>query len=173
MSTISRADVAAGDPGDHRPDPVELATRPGASPLEPVTGPLPVVDLDDGHLHVTTRREVTIVSIDGGLDHDLSASILPSFADVVGTAKAVVVELDHVTLLDPPRCLAASSPAGSPVAWCSTAGQFRPGWWCSTASPTPSRRESSRPAATAPAGRSQADRSPAVPRRQVSGGREP
>lgn len=90
MSTISR---------DHR-DPAEMATRPGATELEAVTGPLPVVDLQDGHLHVTTRRDVTIVSLDGGLDDALAGTVVPTLADVVGPAAAVVLDLDRVTLID-------------------------------------------------------------------------
>ena len=99
MSTTIRDTVASGDHGRRR-DPAELATRPGASEIEAVTGPLPVVDLQDGHLHVTTRREVTIVSLDGGLDDALAETVVPVLAEVVATARAVVLELDHVTLID-------------------------------------------------------------------------
>jgi anti-anti-sigma regulatory factor len=101
MSTISRDVADTGDRADHhRIDPARMATRPGASDLEAVTGPLPVVDLEDGHLHVTTRRDVTILSLDGGLDDQLAASIVAGIEAVLAGARAVIVELDHVTLLD-------------------------------------------------------------------------
>ena len=117
MSTISR---------DHR-DPAELATRAGASELEAVTGPLPVVDLQDGHLHVTTRRDVTIVSLDGGLDDALAATVLPALVDVVGAAAAVVAELDHVTILDRTaleRVLDVLEALGPDVPRCLVAGRL-------------------------------------------------
>lgn len=95
MSTInheheSLADTAVADMG----------TRTGASELEPVTGPMPVVDLGDGHLHVSTRRDVTIVALDGGLDDAMATCITRPLASVVAGAQAVVVDLDRVTLLD-------------------------------------------------------------------------
>jgi hypothetical protein len=104
MSTITPDAVAtdAGGPerGFGRLEAASMGTRSGATDIEAVTGPLPVVDLGGGHLHVTTRREVTIVSLDGGLDDALAADIVDTFTDVVAGAAAVVLELDHVTLLD-------------------------------------------------------------------------
>lgn len=108
MSTIT-PDTIGPDSGEHpavpdeeplRLDPATMGTRSGASDLEPVTGPLPVVDLDDGHVHVTTRREVTIIALDGGLDDTLAAQVVDTLADLVSDATAVVVDLDRVTLLD-------------------------------------------------------------------------
>lgn len=108
MSTITPHAAAPSDiPGPGIPEPdlsgpdvADVGTRTGASDLDSVTGPLPVIDLDDGHLHVCTRRDVTIVEIDGGLDHTLAGSIVPSLDDIVAGASAVVLDLDRVTLLD-------------------------------------------------------------------------
>ena len=108
MSTIT-PDTIGPDSGEHpavpsasppRVDPATMGTRSGASDFEPVTGPLPVIDLDDGHVHVTTRREVTIIALDGGLDDALAAQVVDTIADLVSDASAVVVDLDRVTLLD-------------------------------------------------------------------------
>ena len=80
-------------------DPAAMATRPGASDIEKVTGPMPVLDLE-GHLHVATRRGVTIVAVDGGLDDALADSLAPALRAAVADAGAVVLDLDRVTLLD-------------------------------------------------------------------------
>jgi anti-anti-sigma regulatory factor len=108
MSTIT-PDTIGPDSGEHpaipdepeiRLDPATMGTRSGATDLEPVTGPLPVVDLDDGHVHVTTRREVTIIALDGGLDGTLADQVVDTVAGLVADASAVIVDLDHLTLLD-------------------------------------------------------------------------
>lgn len=129
MSTISPDHVNQGPAGT---DPRALATRPGASELETVTGPLPVLDLEEGHLHVTSRRDVTIVAIDGGLDDELAGSLVDPLREVLADAGAVVVDLDRVTLLDrsaleqvcavveelpdcTPRCLVAGRLSGRMV----------------------------------------------------------
>ena len=65
-----------------------------------VTGPLPVLDLADGHLHVTTRRDVTLVEVDGGLDDALADELVPLLGAAVDDAGAVALDLDHATLLD-------------------------------------------------------------------------
>jgi anti-anti-sigma regulatory factor len=80
-------------------DPAAMATRPGASDIEAVTGPMPVLDLD-GHLHVASRRGVTIVAIDGGLDDALARSLVPAIRTAAAGASAVILDLDQVTLLD-------------------------------------------------------------------------
>lgn len=80
-------------------DPSTMANRSGASAREPPTGPLPIVDLAEGHLHVTRRRNVMIASIDGGLDDDLAASLVPTLTELAGSAEAVVLEVDQTTLL--------------------------------------------------------------------------
>ena len=98
MSTIS-PDAAERADG-LRCDPASLATRRGASDLEAVTGPMPVVDLGDGHLHVSTRRGATIVEVDGGLDDDMVVTVVDALERVVAGAEAVVVDLDRATLLD-------------------------------------------------------------------------
>ena len=108
MSTIT-SETIGPDSGEHpavpsasppRVDPATMGTRSGASDLEPVTGPLPVVDLDDGPVHLTTRRDVTIIALDGGLDDALAARVAETIAGIVADATAVVVDLDRVTLLD-------------------------------------------------------------------------
>lgn len=65
-----------------------------------VTGPVPVLDLADGHLHVSTRRGVTLVEIDGGLDDDLAAELVPLLRSSTVEASALILDLDHTTLLD-------------------------------------------------------------------------
>ena len=127
MSTISPDASERAD--GLRCDPASLATRRGASDLEAVTGPMPVVDVGDGHLHVSTRRGVTIVEVDGGLDDALATTVVDSLERVVAGSEAVVVDLDRATLLDrtaletlcavldrlPPdvgRCLVASRLSG-------------------------------------------------------------
>lgn len=96
-------DAAIGDlPIGERPagDPAAVGTRTGATDDASVTGPLPVLDLADGHLHVSLRRDVTIIEIDGGLDDDLSLELAPLVATALEEAEAVVVDLDQTTLLD-------------------------------------------------------------------------
>lgn len=75
--------------------------RVGSAIDEPVTGPLPVVDLAEGHLHVTERRGVVIAALDGALDDGLVSRVVPALTSAVAGAAAVVVDLDHVTLLEP------------------------------------------------------------------------
>ena len=65
-----------------------------------VTGPMPVLDLADGHLHVSTRRGVTLVQIDGRLDDDLAAELLPLLQSSTVEASALILDLDQTTLLD-------------------------------------------------------------------------
>lgn len=78
----------------------DVGTRTGATDTDVGTGPVPVVDLADGHLHVWHRRGVTIVGLDGGLDDALAAVVAPAVAQAVADAEAVILDLDHVTLLD-------------------------------------------------------------------------
>ncbi len=82
------------------PDPADVGTRSGADDDAVVTGPMPVLDLAAGHLHVSVRRNVTIVEVDGGLDDDLAATLVPAIEACVVDAVAVIVDLDHTTLLD-------------------------------------------------------------------------
>lgn len=100
MSTMSPPSEDLDIPGTDRLDPATMGTRPGASDLEAVTGPMPVLDFDDGQLHVETRRGVTIVALDGGLDDTLAASVVPALIRTLAGVDAVVLDLDHVTLLD-------------------------------------------------------------------------
>lgn len=74
--------------------------RVGGSIDEPVTGPLPVTDLAEGHVHVTERRGVVIVALDGALDEALVSRVLPALDGMFSDAEAVILDIDHVTLLD-------------------------------------------------------------------------
>lgn len=109
MSAMTHDDAtSAGAPGGSGADdgaasgvdPASMGTRTGALDDSPVTGPLPMIDLAEGHLHVTTRRDVTIVAIDGALDDALAAELAPEVARTVRGAHAVVLDLDHATLLE-------------------------------------------------------------------------
>lgn len=64
------------------------------------TGPVPAVELADGHLHVSVRRGVTIANLDGGLDDALARRVAPLLTDLLAEAEAVIVDLDQTTLLD-------------------------------------------------------------------------
>ncbi len=78
-----------------------MGTRTGAADLDPlITGPMPAVDLLDGHLHVSERRGVTIVAIDGGLDDALAELVTPTIEVAIAGSDAVILDLDRVTLLD-------------------------------------------------------------------------
>ena len=92
----SIGDRTAGSPIDA----ARVGTRSGATDDAAVTGPLPVLDLADGHLHVSLRRDVTIIEIDGGLDDALGAELAPLVATALEDADAVVLDLDQTTLLD-------------------------------------------------------------------------
>lgn len=74
--------------------------RAGASIDEAVTGPLPITDLVEGHLHVTERRGVVIASLDGGLESGLAERVTPELQRVVSDAAAVILDIDRATLLD-------------------------------------------------------------------------
>lgn len=82
------------------PDPGRLGVRRGDGADDPVTGPMPAVDLHDGRVRVHVDKGVTVVSLDGGLDAAFAAQIAPTLARVLVGAEAVVVDLDQVALLD-------------------------------------------------------------------------
>lgn len=103
MTTVTPAadEHTASDASEHDPVDVRaMGTRPGATDTDAVTGPMPVVDLAGGHLHVSIRRGVTIVAVDGGLDDSLAAMIAPDIRSAVAESEAVVLDLEQVTLLD-------------------------------------------------------------------------
>lgn len=110
MTTITPHRMSTGSDGPEGPehrgprspaiDVHDVGTRPGATDTDVGTGPVPVVDLADGHLHVSHRRGVTIIELDGGLDDALAAVVAPAIAAAVAGAEAVILDLDHVTLLD-------------------------------------------------------------------------
>lgn len=103
VTVDDEATEARSTPASGRPvsvDPADVGTREGAADDVAVTGPMPVIDLAGGHLHLTERRGVTILEIDGGLDDTLAASIVPLIDAALDGVDAVVVDLDHTTLLD-------------------------------------------------------------------------
>jgi len=88
--TIAEPDTRAGVVG----------TRHGDAADDPVTGPMPAIELHDGHLRVHVRRDVTIVTLDGGLDDELVDAVSPVLPGALAGAGPVVLDLDQVTLLD-------------------------------------------------------------------------
>jgi ABC-type transporter Mla MlaB component len=75
-------------------------TRPGATDIDDPSGAVPAVELAGGHLHVCSRRGVTILALDGGLDDALAAEVAPAMEAAIRSAEAVVFDIDRVTLLD-------------------------------------------------------------------------
>lgn len=110
-----------------------IGTRVGDAADDPVlTGPMPVLELDDGRLRVHAHRDVTIVALDGGLDDAFVDGVAPTLGGVLAGAEAVVLDVDQVTLLDEaafrrlasafdaaasgaPRCIVASRLSGRMV----------------------------------------------------------
>lgn len=82
------------------PDPGLVGTRRGAGADDPVTGPMPALQLHDGRMQVHVEGEVTIVTLDGGLDGDFAREIAPTIPGALAGAGAVVLDVDQVTLLD-------------------------------------------------------------------------
>ena len=114
------------------PDAARMGSRLGDGADDPVTGPMPAVELQSGRLRVHARRDVTIVALDGGLDRAMAAEVAPSLTGVLAGAEAVILDLDRVTLLDeaafttvvaafadastgPDRCIVASRLSGRMV----------------------------------------------------------
>lgn len=104
-------------------DRAQVGTRRGASHIDPtsgpITGPLPVLSLVDGHLQVTVQRGVTIVALDGALDDHFAESVVDPIRRAVERVDAVVLDIDHVTLLDRTGIEAVldaieAAPAGAP-----------------------------------------------------------
>lgn len=88
------------DPDTLTADVSRVGTRAGATHDDPVTGPLPVLTLVDGHLEVSVRRGVTIIALDGALDDRLAAAVAEPIRRAVERVDAVLLDVDHVTLLD-------------------------------------------------------------------------
>lgn len=82
------------------PDPGRVGTRAGDAADDPVTGPMPAIDLHDGRLHVHVDKDVTVVTLDGGLDVAFATEVAPSLAGALADAGAAVLDLDQVTLLE-------------------------------------------------------------------------
>ena len=146
-----------------------MGTRTGAADLDPlITGPMPAVDLLDGHLHVVRAARGRPSSPSTAASTTPSPSwSRPRSRSPSPAVDAVILDLDRVTLLDrsalericatidvgtldaePVRGRGAAVRAG----WSSTAGTSPSRSPCSTASPTPSRPARSSRAATATGG---------------------
>ena len=82
------------------PDPRTMGTRAGAGAHDPVTGPTPALELHDGRMQLHARRDVLIVTLDGGLDEAFAREIAPTIPGALAGADAVVLDVDQVTLLD-------------------------------------------------------------------------
>lgn len=101
MSTLTDHQSEIGQHAGRAPsDPARVGTRAGATDDDPVTGPTPVLDLADGHLHVSSRRDVTVASVDGGLDDALAERLAPLVTRATDGAVAVVLDLDQATILE-------------------------------------------------------------------------
>lgn len=81
-------------------DPSRLGPRPGASAHDPVTGPMPALAMHDGRMQVHARRDVLIVTLDGGLDEAFAREVAPTIPGALAGAEAVVLDVDQVALLD-------------------------------------------------------------------------
>lgn len=92
--------IAEPAPSMRQSDPGLLGTRRGAGAHDPITGPLPAVTLHDGRMHVHVQDDVTVVSLDGGLDADLAEELAPTIPEALAGAEAVILDVDQVTLLD-------------------------------------------------------------------------
>ena len=82
------------------PDPGIVGTRAGAGADDPVTGPMPAIDLHDGRIRVHVDKDVTIITLDGGLDVAFATAVAPTFVRVLADAGPVVLDVDQVALLD-------------------------------------------------------------------------
>ena len=67
---------------------------------DPVTGPMPAVSFLDGRLRAHTHRDVVVVALDGGLDVELAEVVAPALDGILAGARAAILDLDQVTLLD-------------------------------------------------------------------------
>lgn len=82
------------------PDPGRLGMRHGDGADDPITGPMPAVDLHGGRVRVHVDKGVTVVTLDGGLDVDFAEQIAPTLSAALANADAAVLDVDQVTLLD-------------------------------------------------------------------------
>jgi hypothetical protein len=77
-----------------------VGTRPGDGADDPVTGPMPAIELHDGRVRVHVERDVTVASLDGGLDDAFAAEVIPTLPGALAGAEAVILDIDQVALLD-------------------------------------------------------------------------
>lgn len=104
-----------------------VGTRHGDAADDPVTGPMPAIELHDGHLRVHVHRDVTIVTLDGVLDASLVEMVGPVLPGVLAGAGPVVLDLDQVTLRDQAsaeRLLAAFDDASHGLERCVVASRL-------------------------------------------------
>jgi anti-anti-sigma regulatory factor len=83
---------------DEDADPMGMRVGDGAD--DPVTGPMPAVDFHDGRLRIHLDKDVTIITLDGGLDGEFAGQVVPTITRSMADASAVVLDVDQVTLLD-------------------------------------------------------------------------
>lgn len=123
----SGADSAADGPPSFR-----VGGRLGDGADDPITGPMPAVNLLGGQVRAHVHKGVTIVALDGGLDDALAARVAPVLPGATTGAAAVILDVDQVTLIDRtafedlaqafdgaagsrPRCVVASRLSGRMV----------------------------------------------------------
>lgn len=80
--------------------PAPVGTRHGDGADDPVTGPMPAIELHDGRVRVHVERDVIVASLDGGLDDTFAAEVVPALPGTLAGADAVVLDIDQVALLD-------------------------------------------------------------------------
>jgi len=68
--------------------------------IDPDTGSLPAIELQDGRLRVRVDKGVTVVALDGGLDQAMADDVVASLPGALAGVDAVVLDVDQVTLLD-------------------------------------------------------------------------
>jgi anti-anti-sigma regulatory factor len=83
--------------------------------IDPDTGSLPAIELQDGRLRVRVAKGVTVVALDGGLDAMMAEEVVASLPGALAGVEAVILDVDQVTLLDEDAfaCVAAAFEAAS------------------------------------------------------------
>lgn len=87
-------------PGNGRVQASPPGGRLGDGADDPITGPMPAIDLLEGQVRAHVHKGVTIVALDGGLDEALAARVGPVLPGATTGAAAVILDLDQVTLLE-------------------------------------------------------------------------
>jgi len=69
--------------------------------IDPDTGSLPAIELQDGRVRVRVDKGVTVVALDGGLDREMADEVVQTLPGALAGVDAVVLDVDQVALLDP------------------------------------------------------------------------